>query len=147
MKAFRNPFLLVVLFCSLFLVKCTCKDKTENADSLVKLISQPWKISELTKDGVAITTGIDAFVLTLKQANDAPTTYSITPGGLAYSFAPTNSGAWSLSPNNDNPTSITFSGATSTLLNASKDQLVIQFKATKEQDKNEPTWKFTLVPR
>lgn len=150
MKAFRNPFLLVVLLCSLFLVKCTCGTE-EDPDTLVKEISKAWKISALTvttgTDNQSITTGIDGFTLTLNQSGDAPTTYTIVTGGLAYNFAPNTSGSWSLAPNNNNPTSITFSNSTVELLNVSKDQLVIQYKEAAAPGKPEPVVKFTLVPK
>ncbi|WP_338760028.1 lipocalin family protein [Bernardetia sp. ABR2-2B] len=147
MNAFRNPFLLVVLFCSLFLVKCTCEDDTDDVDSLVAQISQPWKISALTVDGNAITEDIDGFNLTLNQNADAPTTYSISTGGLAYNFAPNTSGNWSLAPDNENPTSIVFSGSTVTLVSASATQLVIRYNEAAAEGKPEPVVQFTLVPR
>ncbi|WP_338793689.1 hypothetical protein [Bernardetia sp. MNP-M8] len=147
MNVFRNPFLLVVLFCSLFLVKCTCDDDTDDAESLVAQISQSWKISTLTVNGDAVTEDIDGFTLTLNQNADAPTTYSITTGGLAYNFAPNTSGDWTLAPNNENPTSIVFSGSTATLVSASSTQLVIRYNEAAADGKPEPVVQFTLVPR
>ncbi len=147
MNVFRNPFLLVVLFCSLFLVKCTCGDDTDDAESLVAQISQSWKISTLTVNGDAVTEDIDGFTLTLNQNADTPTTYSITKGGLAYNFAPNTSGDWTLAPDNENPTSIVFSGSTATLVSASATQLVIRYNEDAADGKPEPVVQFTLVPR
>ena len=147
MNAFRNPFLLIVLFCSLFLVKCNCP---EDSKSIVPDISKAWKISELTvtdADGTnPVTSGTEGFTLTLNNKDEEPTTYTITTGGLAYNFAPSNSGSWSLN-NNENPTQITFGSNTVDLLNASETQLVIQYKEEADPGKQEPTVKFTLVPR
>lgn len=143
MKAFRNPFLLVVLLCSLFLVKCTCKK--DDPDSLIKLISKSWKISTLTVGADAVTTGTGDFVLALNQSGDQPTTFTITTGGLAYNFAGATSGAWSVN-NVENPTQATFAGNTVTFT-ASETQLTVQYKIAKEVDKLEPTVKFVLVPK
>jgi len=143
MKAFRNPFLLVVLFCSLFLVKCTCGPEEE--DTLIKQIATNWKISTLTVGGNAITTGTEAFELSLKESGDKPTTFTITTGGLAYNFASATSGSWTV---NDvkNPTQATFASKTVDFT-ASKTQLRIQYKTDKAVDKNEPVVVFVLVPK
>ncbi|PIY11570.1 MAG: hypothetical protein COZ18_03780 [Flexibacter sp. CG_4_10_14_3_um_filter_32_15] len=142
MNAFRNPFLLVVLFCSLFLVKCTCG--TEKDPSLVEEISKAWKISTLTVGGNDIA-DTENFSLTLNQSGDEPTTFTIATGGVAYNFAGTTTGSWSLN-NNTNPTQATFAGNTVNFT-ASKDQLTIQYTIAKEVDKNTPTVRFVLVPR
>ncbi len=147
MNVFRNPFLLIVLFCTLFLVKCTCPTGSPNQDiSLIKEIAKSWKISTLTVDGNAITTGTDGFALTLNQSGDAPTTYIITTGGLAYNFAGATSGSWSLD-NNTNPTQATFSGTTVNFT-ASETQLTIQYEeVAAEPNKPKPIVRFVLVPR
>lgn len=144
MNAFRNPFLLVVLFCSLFLVKCTCGG-TETEDSLVKKISKSWKISSLTVDGNAVTTGTDGFTLALERDGDEPTTFTVTTGGLAYNFAGATSGSWSLN-NNDNPTQATFAGNT-VAFTASETQLTAQYTQPGEPNKPDETVRFVLVPR
>jgi hypothetical protein len=143
MNAFRNPFLLVVLFCSLFLVKCSCPDETE--DSLIKLISKSWKISTLTVDNDAVTTGIDDFTLSLNQSGDAPTTFAITAGGLAYNFAGDIDGSWSLN-NNTNPTQATFAGNTVSF-SGSEAQLTISYNQAGAPGKPQEAVRFVLVPR
>lgn len=144
MNAFRNPFLLIVLFVSLFLVKCTCGTKDET--TVVTEISRAWKISTLTVDGNAVTAGTENFTLTLNQKDDEATTYTIVTGGLAYNFAPNTTGTWSLN-DKKNPTQITFSNATVTLVSASETQLVIQYNEAAAPNKPEPVVKFTLVPK
>ncbi len=144
MKAFRNPFLLVVLFCSLFLVKCTCEDDEPKDATLIEKISKSWKISTLTVGGNAIT-GTENFALTLNQSGDAPTTFTITTGGVAYNFAGSTSGAWSVN-NPTTPTQATFAGNTVDFT-ASETQLTVQYKIAKEVDKNEPVVRFVLVPK
>lgn len=143
MNAFRNPFLLIVLFCSLFLVKCTCSG-TDEEETLVAKISKEWQISTLTVGGNAIT-GTEDFRLTLNQNADEPTTFSITTGGVAYNFAGANSGSWSLLPNNESPTQAVFAGNTVSFT-ASETQLTIQYQVDETVDKNTPTVRFVLVP-
>lgn len=148
MNAFRNPFLLIVLFCTLFLVKCTCPPN--DPDSLIKQISsKPWKISTLTvtdEDGAnPITTGIEGFTLTLNESGDQPTTFTITTGGLAYNFAGATTGSWSVN-NTENPTQATFAGNTVSFT-ASQEQLTIQYNEAAAPGKPEPVVRFVLVPR
>ncbi len=146
MNVFRNPLLLIALFCTLFLVKCTCKDDTGGDDekSLIEKISKAWKISTLTVDGNAVD-NTENFSLTLNQSGDAPTTFTITTGGVAYNFAGATSGAWSLN-NNDNPTSATFAGNTVNFT-ASETQLTISYNEAAAPNKPEPAVRFVLVPR
>lgn len=144
MNVFRNPFILVLLFCSLFLAKCSCTDDKEDA-TLIEEISKAWKISSLTVDGNAITTGTDAFTLTLNQSGDAPTTFTVTTGGLAYNFAGATSGSWSLD-NNTNPTQATFAGNTVSFT-ASAEQLTATYNQPGAPNKPEETVRFVLIPR
>ncbi|WP_375563270.1 hypothetical protein ACE193_12210 [Bernardetia sp. OM2101] len=144
MNAFRNPFLLIVLFCSLFLVKCTCDDD-EPDTSLIEKISKSWKISTLTVDGDAVTTGTDDFTLTLNQSGDEPTTFTVTTGGLAYNFAGATSGSWSVN-NNDNPTQATFAGNTVSFT-ASETQLTVTYNQDGAPGKPQEAVRFVLVPR
>lgn len=148
MNVFRNPFLLVVLFCSFFVLNAStgCK-KGETEESLVAKVAKAWKVSALTVDGNAITTGTDGFTLTLNQNGDKPTTYSITTGGLPYSFATQPSGIWTLLPSNENPTSIVFDNFTAQLVSISLEQLVIRYNETAPVGKPQPVVQFTLVPR
>lgn len=144
MNVFRNPFILVLLFCSLFLAKCSCSG-TDDEDSLIKEISKAWKISSLTVDGNAITTGIDTYSITLNQSGDAPTTFTVTTGGLAYNFAGATSGSWSLD-NNTNPTQATFDGNTVSFT-ASAEQLTATYNQPGAPNKPEETVRFVLIPR
>ncbi|AFM04251.1 hypothetical protein Fleli_1853 [Bernardetia litoralis DSM 6794] len=147
MNVFRNPFLLVVLLCSLFLVKCTCDDDTTgdpDTTSLVETISKEWKISTLTVNGDAVSDTED-FVLELNQSGDAPTTFTVTTGGVAYNFAGATSGSWSLD-NNDAPTQATFAGKTVDFT-ASASQLTISYDETAADGKPEPAVRFVLVPK
>jgi hypothetical protein len=144
MNAFRNPFILVLLFCSLFLVKCSCTDDTDEA-SLIELISKEWKISALTVDGNAITTGTEDFTLGLNRDGNTPTTFTVTTGGLAYNFAGALTGSWSLN-NNENPTQATFAGNTVSFT-ASETQLTATYNQAGEPGKPQETVRFVLVPR
>jgi hypothetical protein len=147
MNVFRNPFLLVVLFCSILLLNTagSCSKKDPEPDSLIKLISKSWKISTLTVDGDAVTTGTDAFTLSLNQSGDAPTTFTITTGGLAYNFAGATSGSWSLN-NNTSPTQATFAGNT-VAFTASATQLTVQYNQAGAPGKPQEAVRFVLVPR
>lgn len=143
MNAFRNPFLLIVLFCSLFLVKCTCEDDDPEPEAtLIEKISKTWKISSLTVNGDDVTTGIDAFTLTLNQSGDQPTNFTVVTGGLAYNFAGTTAGNWSVN-NVDNPTQATFADNTVSF-SASETQLTISYP---NPDKQSESIRFVLVPR
>ncbi len=143
MNVFRNPFLLVVLLCSLFLVKCTCEDDDPEPEAtLIEKIAKDWKISTLTVNGDAVTTGIDGFTLTLNQSGDQPTNFTVVTGGLAYNFAGTNSGNWSVN-NVENPTQATFDVNTVNFT-ASENQLTISYP---NPDKQNESISFVMVPR
>jgi hypothetical protein len=143
MNVFRNPFILVLLFCSLFLVKCSCTDKTEEA-SLIELISKEWQISTLTVGGNAIA-DTENFVLKLNRSGDEPTTFTITTGGVAYNFAGATTGSWSLN-NNTAPTQATFASNT-VAFTASETQLTVSYTVDPAVDKLEPSVRFVLVPK
>ncbi len=145
MNTFRNPFLLVLFLCTLFIFNTSSNCGGSEEDSLISEIAKAWKISTLTVDGNPITTGTGDFTLTLNQNGDAPTTYSITTGGLVYNFAGNTSGSWSLN-DNKNPTQATFNGNT-VAFTASATQLTVQYNESAPDGKPQPLVRFVLVPR
>ncbi len=138
MNPFRNSFLLIVLFCTLFLVNCT--EPPQKEYSLVEKISRQWKISTLTIDGNVVY-DTENFLLTLNKRGDKPATFAITTGGVAYNFAGSTSGSWSLLPNNKNPTQAIFDGNTVNFT-ASEEQLTIQYNGI-----DDASIRFVLYPR
>ncbi|WP_291724149.1 hypothetical protein [Bernardetia sp.] len=144
MNAFRKPFLLIALFCSMFLAGCSSCEDDEDVETLVAQISKDWKIQSLTVGGNEVA-DTDQFRLSLNQSGDEPTTFTITTGGVAYNFAGANSGSWSLLPNNESPTQAVFAGNTVSF-SASATQLTISYTVDPAVDKNEPAVRFVLVP-
>ncbi|WP_338760025.1 hypothetical protein WAF17_12810 [Bernardetia sp. ABR2-2B] len=145
MDIFRNSFLLLVLFCILFIVKSSCIiEPPEPQKSLVKKIAKSWKISTLTVDNNPIFE-IDGFTLKLNQNDDQPTTYMITTGGLEFSFAPSISGNWSLD-NNKKPSQANFDENTVDFT-VFGDKLTIIYNKPATDNKPESVLHFVLVPK
>ncbi|MCC5945193.1 MAG: hypothetical protein JJT94_09670 [Bernardetiaceae bacterium] len=148
MRLFRRfSFVFVVLLSTLFFVKCSCDEDDEPEPvaqvSIVETISKTWRIQTLEVGGTPFTDGIEDFRLTLQRDGDNPTTYSLATGGLQYNFAPTPSGSWSI---NQTLNQITFAGTPVNYLNATANNLDLQYTVPEDQDKNTPTVIFRLVP-